>query len=116
MMAPTVVLADGRPELVLGSAGSNRIRSALLQVIVNSIDRGMDARAAVRAPRLHFEDGVVYVEPGIDPAALEAAGHTVARFRAPNLFFGGCQAVERAPSGAVTGAGDPRRGGAAVEA
>lgn len=118
MMAPTVVLGeDGAPELVLGSAGSNRIRSALLQVIVNVLDRGMDVAAAVRAPRLHFEAGTVYVEPGIDAAALEAAGRRVARFRAPNLFFGGCQTAVRDPaSGAFGGAGDPRRGGAVVAA
>jgi gamma-glutamyltranspeptidase / glutathione hydrolase len=116
MMAPTVVLgADGAPELALGSAGSNRIRSALLLVIANVLDRGMDAAAAVDAPRMHFEDGTVYVEPGIDVAALEPAGHTVARFRARNLFFGGCQAVERDPeTGALSGGGDPRRGGAVV--
>ena len=66
MMAPTSCSTTARPELVLGSAGSNRIRSAILQVIVNAIDRGMDAQAAVDAPRLHFEDGLVYAEPGID--------------------------------------------------
>jgi gamma-glutamyltranspeptidase / glutathione hydrolase len=115
MMAPTVVLREGAPELVLGSAGSNRIRSALLQVIVGVLDRGLDAAAAVCAPRLHYEDGIVYVEPGIDTAALEAAGRTIARFRALNLFFGGCQAVEREPeTGVLSGGGDPRRGGAVV--
>jgi gamma-glutamyltranspeptidase/glutathione hydrolase len=114
MMAPTVVLAGGRPELVLGSAGSNRIRSALLQVIVNVLDHGMDARAAVEAPRLHWEDGCVFCEPGLDEAALEAAGHSLARFRERNLFFGGCQAVERDAAGAFSGGGDPRRGGAVV--
>jgi gamma-glutamyltranspeptidase/glutathione hydrolase len=113
MMAPTVVLADGVPQLVLGSAGSNRIRSALLQVIVNAVDLGMDAGAAVEAPRLHDEGGTVYAEPGIDLTALEEAGEVVARFRARNLFFGGCQAVERDPrTGALSGGGDPRRGGA----
>ena len=118
MMAPTVVLGtDGGPELALGSAGSNRIRSALLQVIVNVVDHGLDAAPAVDAPRLHFEDGVVYAEPGIDTAALEARDVTVERFRDRNLFFGGCQAVERHPAtGALDGAGDPRRGGAVVEA
>jgi gamma-glutamyltranspeptidase/glutathione hydrolase len=114
MMAPTVVLAGGRPELVLGSAGSNRIRSALLQVIVNVIDHGMDARAAVEAPRLHWEDGSVYTEPGIDHAALAEAGCTLAPFRDRNLFFGGCQAVERSADGVLSGGGDPRRGGAVV--
>jgi gamma-glutamyltranspeptidase/glutathione hydrolase len=118
MMAPTVVLGrDGAPELALGSAGSNRIRSALLQVIVNVLDRGMNAADAVGAPRLHFEDGLVYAEPGIDLSAIEAAGYTLARFRALNLFFGGCQAVERDPaSSTLDGGGDPRRGGAVVVA
>jgi gamma-glutamyltranspeptidase/glutathione hydrolase len=117
MMAPTVVLAGGEPELVLGSAGSNRIRSAILQVIVNVIDRGLDAQAAVDAPRVHFEEGLVYAEPGVDAAALEAAGLTLAWFRERNLFFGGCQAVERRRgTGAFSGGGDPRRGGAVVAA
>jgi gamma-glutamyltranspeptidase/glutathione hydrolase len=113
MMAPTVVRSGGVPQLVLGSAGSNRIRSALLQVIVNAVDLGMDAEAAVRAPRLHDEAGTVYSEPGIDLVPFEAAGETVSRFRALNLFFGGCQAVERDPeTGELSGGGDPRRGGA----
>jgi gamma-glutamyltranspeptidase / glutathione hydrolase len=118
MMAPTVVLGtDGAPELALGSAGSNRIRSALLQVIVNVIDRDMSAAAAVEAPRLHFEDALVYAEPGIDAVPLEEAGYRMAWFRDLNLFFGGCQAVERHPvTGAVDGGGDPRRGGAVVAA
>jgi gamma-glutamyltranspeptidase/glutathione hydrolase len=113
MMAPTVVRDGGVPQLVLGSAGSNRIRSAILQVIVNAVDHGMDAEAAVRAPRLHDEAGIVYAEPGIDLVPIEATGATVSRFRALNLFFGGCQAVERDPAtGALSGGGDPRRGGA----
>lgn len=117
MMAPTVVLRDGRPELVVGSAGSNRIRSALLQTIVAVVDHGLSADAAVRAPRIHYEDGVVYAEPGADTAALEAAGQAVARFRARNLFFGGVQAVEcDRETGRLSGCGDPRRGGAAVVA
>jgi gamma-glutamyltranspeptidase/glutathione hydrolase len=116
MMSPTMVLGERGPEIALGSAGSARIRSAVLQVIVNVIDRGMDAEAAVRAPRLHYaSDGLVYCEPGIDVDALEAAGRPVARFRDLNLFFGGAQAVVRDPeTGAFSGAGDPRRGGLAV--
>jgi gamma-glutamyltranspeptidase / glutathione hydrolase len=114
MMAPTVVLRDGLPELVLGSAGSNRIRSAILQTIIRVVDDGLRAPEAVEAPRVHFEDGVVYAEPGIDTAALERAGRAIGRFRDRNLFFGGVQAVERDASGAFWGGGDPRRGGAAV--
>jgi gamma-glutamyltranspeptidase/glutathione hydrolase len=118
MMAPSVMLdAGGDVELALGSAGSNRIRSALVQVIVGVVDRGLQVDEAVRAPRLHFEDGVVYAEPGIDLEALRVTGRPVAPFRDLNLFFGGVAAVRRDPgSGELGGAGDPRRGGAAVRA
>ncbi len=85
----------------MGSAGSNRIRSAILQTILRCVDERMSAQDAVRAPRIHYEDGVVFAEPGIDVAALEAVGRTVRRFRAPNLFFGGAQAAERHADGVV---------------
>jgi gamma-glutamyltranspeptidase/glutathione hydrolase len=114
MMAPSVVLREGEVELVLGSAGSNRIRSALLQTIVGVVDHGLDARAAVDAPRVHFEDGVIFAEPGIDVAGL-AGELQLVRFHALNLFFGGVQAALRR-DGQLSGAGDPRRGGVAVSA
>jgi len=118
MMAPTIVLgARGTAELVLGSAGSNRIRSAILQTIVGVVDHALDARAAVEAPRLHLEGATVYAEPGIDLEGLAAGGREVVPFRDRNLFFGGVQAVERDhATGALTGAGDPRRGGASARA
>ena len=63
---------------------------------------------------MHWEDGVIYAEPGIDTAPLAAAGHRITAFRARNLFFGGAQAVAREPDGTFSGGGDPRRGGAAT--
>jgi gamma-glutamyltranspeptidase/glutathione hydrolase len=120
MMAPTVVLRDGEIELGLGSAGSNRIRSAIVQTVVRAVEQGMGAGEAVRAPRLHSEAGIVQAEPGIDEAALariEARGVPVLRRPRVNLFFGGVQAVARDPStGELSGGGDPRRGGAVATA
>ena len=118
MMAPTMVLeADGSPRLVLGSAGSNRIRSAVLQVVVGVLDHGLGVQDAIDAPRVHFEDGLAYVEPGVDVAALEADERAIVRFSARNLFFGGAQAVQRDPgTGKLSGGGDPRRGGAVAVA
>jgi gamma-glutamyltranspeptidase/glutathione hydrolase len=117
MMAPTVVMRDGEVELVLGSAGSNRIRSALLQTIVGAVDHDLDARAAVDAPRVHLEGDVLYAEPGIELDDLRQADEggqlEIVRFAGPNLFFGGVQAIRRRGS-RLTGAGDPRRGGVAV--
>ncbi len=67
----------------------------------------------MRAPRVHFEDGVVYHEPGVDAADL--GGRAVVRFHELNLFFGGVQAVQRRGAELI-GAADPRRGGVAVKA
>jgi len=118
MMSPTVVLREGTPEVALGSAGSNRIRSAILQTILAVVDDGLPAEEAVRRPRLHVEDDVVEAEPGVDPDALdrlERGGWTVRRWSEQNLFFGGVQAVARsAGTGELTGGGDPRRGGVAM--
>ena len=116
MMSPTVILRDGELEAGLGSAGSNRIRSAIVQVILRLVDEGLGAREAVEAPRVHFEEGIVSAEPGVDAdglAQLEARGVPVERWDEPNMFFGGVQAVVRDPAtGALTAGGDPRRGGA----
>jgi gamma-glutamyltranspeptidase/glutathione hydrolase len=119
MMAPTVVLHEGGvPEIALGSAGSNRIRSAILQTILNIVDFNLEAAKAVELPRLHLEHDVVEAEPGVDPRALESlerSGWTVQRWHERNLYFGGVQAVARdAETGELSGGGDPRRGGAAV--
>jgi gamma-glutamyltranspeptidase/glutathione hydrolase len=118
MMAPTVVLSDGRPEIAIGSAGSNRIRSAIIQTVLGVVDHELPAQEAVSAARLHVEDGQVDAEPGVDEGALdrlEQAGWTVRRWSELNLFFGGVQAVARNPgTGRLTGGGDPRRGGVAT--
>ncbi len=115
MIAPTVVTRSGEVELVLGSAGSNRIRSALLQTILGVVDGGLPVEEAVRAPRVHFEGGVIYHEPGIDMRGLQREDREVVGFHDLNLFFGGVQAVQRR-DGLIAGAGDPRRGGVAVSA
>ncbi len=100
MMAPTVVLADAAAELAVGSAGSNRIRSAILQTIIRSIDEGMGATDAVEAPRVHWEDGVVYTEPGIDVTELEAEGARSARSASATCS----SAAPRRPPGTPTAA------------
>jgi gamma-glutamyltranspeptidase/glutathione hydrolase len=114
MMAPSLVLQDGRPRLVIGSAGSARLRGAILQVVANVVGKGMGVEEAVDAPRLHVEEGVVYCEDASVADRLEAAGRDVVRFRRHNLFFGGVSAVEVLDDGSLAAAGDPRRGGAGV--
>jgi gamma-glutamyltranspeptidase/glutathione hydrolase len=116
MMAPSLLLRDGEPVMALGSAGSNRLRSAILQTVVNLVDGGMDVRAAVRHPRVHPEGDGVDVEGGVPDAAvaaLVADGHLVRRWGEMNLFFGGVSAAGIGRDG-VEAAGDPRRGGGAA--
>ncbi|WP_457567628.1 gamma-glutamyltransferase family protein [Desulfurobacterium sp.] len=114
MMSPTVVLKDGEPLLVLGSAGSNRIRSAIVNVILNCVIFGMDIESAVRSPRIHYEKGRVFVEPGFHRSVIDKLKNiysNLVEFSSLNLFFGGVQAV----NGRFEGAGDPRRGGVVLK-
>ena len=114
MMAPSIVLREGRPRLVVGSAGSARLRGAILQVIANVVAGGMGVEQAVDAPRVHAESGVVHCESPAAADALEAEGLAVVRWRERNLYFGGASAVEVLDGGAFAAAGDPRRGGGSV--
>jgi gamma-glutamyltranspeptidase / glutathione hydrolase len=114
MMAPSLVLDDGRPRVVVGSAGSVRLRGAILQLVLNVVGHGMDVRAAIEQPRVHFEDPHVHCEGGLDPAELdrlESWGYELVRWRRRNLYFGGASAVEHREDGSLAAAGDPRRGG-----
>jgi gamma-glutamyltranspeptidase/glutathione hydrolase len=117
MMAPSVVLARGRPRLVVGSAGSIRLRAAILQIVVNVVDHGMSAAEAISAPRVHLDGEVLRLEGGIDPLTadrLEEDGYELDRWETLNLYFGGASAVVLRDSGGLEAAGDPRRGGAGV--
>ena len=113
-MAPSVVLHHGRPRLVVGSAGSLRLRGAIFQVIVNVAGHGLTVEEAIERPRVHVEEPHVHCEGGHDAEALdrlEAMGHDVVRWRRQNLYFGGVQGVEVREDGSLAAAGDPRRGG-----
>jgi gamma-glutamyltranspeptidase / glutathione hydrolase len=114
MMAPSLVVRRGRPRLVVGSAGSVRLRGAILQAVVNVIDHGLDVEAAINAPRVHLDEPHVHCEGGMEPAEvdrLEERGYDVVRWRRRNLYFGGVSAVEVEARGSLAAAGDPRRGG-----
>jgi gamma-glutamyltranspeptidase / glutathione hydrolase len=115
MMAPTIVMDGHVPSVALGSAGSNRLRSAILQTLAGIIDDGLGVPEAVARPRVHPEGGGVDVEGGIPgdvASALESPDRPVRRWGDRNLFFGGVSAVGRSGD-RLEGAGDPRRGGAA---
>ena len=116
-MAPSVVLRDRRPRLVVGSAGSLRLRGAIFQIVVNTIAHGLGVAEAIERPRVHLDATHVHAEGGNDPAELdrlEAWGYELARWRRRNLFFGGASGVEFREDGTLAAAGDSRRGGHGV--
>jgi gamma-glutamyltranspeptidase/glutathione hydrolase len=115
MMSPTLLLAPDGAWTALGSGGSNRIRTAILQVACNLMDQGMPLDEAVDAPRIHVEKcGTVSYEDRFGPAAtaqLLAAFPAAHGWPERSMFFGGVHAVRRHPDGRLEGTGDARRAG-----
>lgn len=118
MMSPSLILEDRGVVTALGSGGSNRIRTAVLQVISNLLDNDMDMANAVCSPRMHYENGVLNIEGPRSPEAvrqLSDAVESVLYWEQPNLFFGGVHAVQHiSDQQAYDAIGDPRRGGHAL--
>jgi gamma-glutamyltranspeptidase/glutathione hydrolase len=113
MMAPTAVIRTGGHSVAMGSGGSNRIRTALLQVLLNIIDFDLSIEEAVGEPRVHYENGLLSVEGRNDMTRLEPVLEAFPRHQIwpeKNLFFGGVHAVARRGS-EFHGVGDPRRDG-----
>ncbi|HMQ15841.1 MAG TPA: gamma-glutamyltransferase, partial [Phycisphaerae bacterium] len=110
-MSPTIVLRDGRPVLALGAAGGPRIITAVLQVMLATLD-GAPLEQALAAPRLHHQwqpDLVFHDVPLPDDLRLdlERRGH---RF-SPERRTAAVNAIMLLPDGTLLGASDPRRFG-----
>jgi gamma-glutamyltranspeptidase/glutathione hydrolase len=115
MMAPTIVLKNNQPEIVLGSGGSKRIRTAILQVISNILDFKMPVKEAVTSPRVHWENDSFHVEPGFSEQEVNQirlpTNSQLVRWQEKNLFFGGVHTVLETTEGLIEGASDHRRDG-----
>lgn len=116
MMAPGILDMKNGKSVVFGSGGSNRIRTAILQVLLNIIDHEMPLEQAVLSPRIHLEEDELHIEGGIDPGQVSEIikhypNHRIWKKKA--LFFGGAHSVSTGKNG-FEGAGDTRRGGVSV--
>ncbi|ACK64607.1 gamma-glutamyltransferase [Rippkaea orientalis PCC 8801] len=114
MMSPTIILREGKPEIVLGSGGSNRIRTAILQVICNLLDFQFSLSDAVANPRVHWENNIFSLEPmpennHLDQLKLPESTQIV-QWSEPNMFFGGVHGVSDR-NNSIEAIGDPRRAG-----
>lgn len=112
MLAPCILL-EGNKSIAIGSGGSNRLRTAILQVILNLLDFDMDLQQAIQAPRIHYEQNSLNIEPGFSETIneqLKSIPGTHTFWREKNLFFGGTHCVQFDGKG-YQAYGDPRRSG-----
>ena len=110
MMSPTIITKGSKPKYILGSGGSNRIRSANVQVILNLLLKKMSLADAITAPRIHLEGNVLFHEPDVLlPEKKYLNKIKINSFNKKNLFFGGVNAVS-----SYEAVGDERRGGIGI--
>lgn len=114
-MAPTIVLRDAKPVLVLGTPGGSTIITTVAQIIMNVVDFGMTLEHAVAAPRFHHQwlPDRISLEKGILTrymrGFLEERGHRLEERFEP---MGDVQAIS-IHEACACGVSDPRGGGAA---
>ncbi len=120
-MTPTLVLKDGEPLLVAGSAGGPRIVTATLQTILNALDHNMNIEDAVNAPRVHYQgSGSIKTESRVPASVRSRLNEMGLETEIPNvvqltpgydLYFGGVHAIMVGKQGELRGAADKRRQG-----
>lgn len=115
-MTPAILLRDGKLSFVTGSPGGPRIISAVLLSILNWMRLGMNAQAAINAPRFHHQwlpDAIVVETqfPQEVEKALEAMGHAI--HTRGNIGLVNAIGIDPA-TGERLGAADPRDNGSAV--
>jgi gamma-glutamyltranspeptidase/glutathione hydrolase len=114
-MMPTLVFKSGKPWLIVGTPGGSTIITTMLQIIVNTVDFGLNVDEATHQPRIYQgTTASLRVEPNFNPdtvAALKAKGHRIDM----DETMGSAQSI-MISNNLFLGAADPRRPGAkAVE-
>ena len=109
MVSPIIITENSKPKFVLGSGGSNRIRSANVQVILNLLIENLDLQEAISKPRIHLEGNTLFHEPLISIPENHIKNMNINSFNDKNLFFGGVNAVSK-----YSAVGDERRGGCGI--
>ncbi len=114
MMSPTLIVG-AEHQYALGTGGSNRIKTTLFQVINHLLNQQKTLKQSVEAPRMHFENGHLDIEPGFseqDLALIKKQNPIHSEWHNHNLYFGGVNAVQTGQT--VTAVGDFRRHGCGI--
>lgn len=114
-MTPTIVLKDGQVRLALGAPGGPTIITTVLQIIVHVLEHGMDAGAAIAAPRVHMQwlPDQVNVESGtVERAVIDDLTKRGWKVNERGSW-GNASVIEVRADGMRAGFADPRGDGAA---
>ena len=108
-MSPTIVVKNGQTWLVTGSPGGSRIITTVLQMVVNTIDFGMNVAEATSAPRFHHQwlPDELRVEKGFSPDTLKLLAQKGQKV-VVKPAMGSTQSIMIGPDGMLYGASDPR--------
>jgi gamma-glutamyltranspeptidase/glutathione hydrolase len=112
-MTPTIVLRDGKLNMLLGAPGGSRIITAVMQVFLNVVDFGMNIQEAIDAPRFHhqWKPDRIEIEKGFSPDTVELLrlrGHHIDALR--YIVIARVEAI-RVNNGWLEGASDGRGAG-----
>jgi gamma-glutamyltranspeptidase / glutathione hydrolase len=128
-LTPTLVLKDGQPYMVLSTPGGDNQDQALLQVLLNIIEFGMNPQEAVEAPRFdtqhyvssfdnhEFMAGLLNIESRIPAeviSQLASRGHKLKIQSGWGTGSSPTVIMYDSKSGVISGGADPRRGRYAV--
>ncbi len=108
-MCPVILVKEGAVFMVTGSPGGRTIPSTVLHTVLGVVDYGLDAQAAVDAPRIHHQwlPDQILAEASLPSAtrvALQAMGHVLKESKRQ-----GCAQVILVGNGRAEGAADTRR-------
>ena len=126
---PALLSRDGEAVLAFGCPGADSQTQAMVQLVVNLVDHGMDVQAAIEAPRVittsvpssifphAWRPGGLAVEAPVAAevqAELAARGHRIEPWPAFAPEAAGVSAVRRRAGGVLEAGADPRRDGSAL--
>ena len=111
-MAPTIVLKDGKPVLIVGSPGGSRIIGYVAKTIIAHLNWGMDVQQAIALPHLVNRFGTYDIEEGTAATALVAPLQAMGFETATRPLTSGVHAISIAEQ--LRGGADPRREGIAL--
>lgn len=111
MMSPTII-ENANQKIALGTGGSNRIKTAMFQVIWRLIAENKPLDHAINHPRFHYENGILDIEKGFSDSEITELSkryQKINQWQQRSLYFGGINAVVKGESELAIG--DSRRNG-----